>query len=136
MNKWQRKTGGQSLIEISVCLTAAIPVLLFLLDMGFAVLCSQVADEIARDAARVAASQRTTQAATTTANSVISRFKTSAVITKVSLSDDKVNYVPDDKVTVRIKMAVKLPVPFPFINNNPEFQAEAVQPVLVRSQQS
>lgn len=128
-----RNRNGQGLIEVVAGMVALVPIMLFLLDLGFSILCCQIADDLARDAARVAATQKSASAATASAAAILSNFKTSTIITNVALAGDKVTYQPNDEVSVQIALATKLPVPFPFINNNPEFKARAVQPVLAKS---
>lgn len=49
-----RKRNGQGVIEVVAAMVALVP-MLFLLDLGFSILCCQIADDLARDAARVAA---------------------------------------------------------------------------------
>ncbi len=124
---------GQCIVEMVVGTILLIPVILFMLDVGFAFVCTQVLDDLARDAARGAASQKSAKAAVKSAKNMLSRFRTSTLITNVSLADYGVAYPAKDTVIVRVRMDVNLPVPFPFINNSPKFLTEAVQPVLTTS---
>lgn len=105
-----------------------------MLDMCFALFCTQIVDHLAKNAARLASHQVKHELAEKVARTHLSTFKTSALIPAVQLGE--VNYVDDDHVIVKVKLQAKLPVEFAMINNNPVFQAQAVEAIVVKSKKS
>lgn len=126
-----RNRKGQALMEMMVGSMILVPIALFMLDMCFALFCTQIVDHLAKTSARVAASQPKQDLAEKQIQSCLNQFKTSVLIPSVKI--DTVNYVADERVTVKVKLQAKLPVDFLMINNNPVFQAQAVEAIVVKS---
>ncbi len=129
--KHRKKSCGQSMLEITAGLFVLVPLVLFLFDMYVMALSNQLVDNFAKDAARAAANQPDQGAAQTAATKALENFKRSDYVRSMVI--ENVNYVPNETVTVKVKMEVHLPVPFPVMNNDPVFVAQAIQPIVTVS---
>lgn len=145
--KRQRRTcTGQQIAEMMGGLLILVPIVLFLIDLGIIVNCSQLADKIAKAAARAAANQGSAADAKTAADSALATFSGSLGFASNLKLDDSfgtngVNYVPIDPadqtnknkglVQVQIKMDVTVPVPIPGVFPSPkQFVARDTEPVV------
>lgn len=133
-----KRRRGQSIIETVVGIIFLIPIVLFLLDVAVLVLSNQANDNLAKNAARAAASATpgpgqpgTSAVARTAADNVVSRFGaggTNPLITGARVSD----FVFDSgagQVSVTVDMDVRVPVPFPYFSTT-TFKAKAVEPIV------
>ncbi|MBI2812117.1 MAG: hypothetical protein HYX67_14975, partial [Candidatus Melainabacteria bacterium] len=84
---------GQSIVETVVGIIFMIPIVLFLFDVGVLVLANTANDNLAKQAARAAASavdpgtnQGTLVAAESAAQNIVNKFQTSGFIDKVQFS--------------------------------------------------
>lgn len=119
MNSRQRTRRGQCLIEVMIGSMFLVPIALFGLDITTLVLCESINDHLAKDAARAAANYQASSRAKAATTESIDGFKTSAIIQKAEL--DAFDYQSSKHVSVRTKMKVKLPVPFPFFEGTELF---------------
>jgi hypothetical protein len=129
-----RNQKGQGLVEVSVVSgVVMVPLVLFMLDLIFLYAANTLNDQYVKVAARAAASQSTPAGAEQAARSAIAKFPTSALITNLEVT--KVEYrTPQEfgaqkTVVVTTKMATVVPMPFPFLNEKPVFEAGAVEPI-------
>jgi len=124
---------GQGLLEVMVGLLVLVPIGLAMLDLAAIVLANQANDEIAKRAARAAASQSTLSSASTTVRQLKDSMKAAGMIkTLDELSVVEFATGGDQGVRVRSRITLALPVPIPFIPNsgNLKFVAEAVEPIV------
>ncbi len=98
------------------------------LDLTVLVTTSQSNEQWAELAARSAASQANAQNARLTAESCLAKAKTSNIVQSVAL--EGVDYdLGKGQVTIKTKMLVNMPVPFPFLSQV-ECHASAIQPIV------
>jgi len=98
------------------------------LDLTVLVTTSQSNEQWAELAARSAASQANAQNARLTAESCLAKAKTSNIVQSVAL--EGVDYdLGKGQVTIKTKMLVNMPVPFPFLSQV-ECHARAIQPIV------
>ncbi len=122
---------GQGLVELGAGLILLIPIALFLFDMYVMSLTNQMVDKFAKDCARAAANQPDQAGATQAAQTALQSFYASPYCTQISLT--KVDYVPNDTVSVTLDMDVHLPVPMPGISSTPHFHARSTEPIVTVS---
>ncbi len=139
---------AQSMIELVVGLTVMIPVLLFLLDIGSLTLATVINGDLAKHAARAAASASNGTAAQAATNSTLVNFGTSGIITRAQLAyfdywDPTTRRViggaglpsgfpaaQPGQVMVATTVTVKLPVQLPLLPATHNFSAYSVQPIV------
>ncbi|MBX9685613.1 MAG: hypothetical protein K2X27_02860 [Candidatus Obscuribacterales bacterium] len=144
---------GQSIIETVVGIIFLVPIVLFLFDVAVLVLCNTANDNLAKSCCRAAASAVDTATNTGTAdkaydaaNAIADSFAVSSIIEKpgasfltgFSYNDGTVTPkgTPPDppaatgQVICVTTMRVKVPVPFPFIPSQVDFQAKDVEPIV------
>lgn len=150
----QRKRLGQSIIETVVGIIFLIPIVLFLFDVAVLVLSNTANDNLAKSAARAAASATDASGkgngndAKTAASNIADNFATSPIIQKSGdsfvtgfewnggsgndvKSGEAITPAPSDgQVAVITTMKVVLPVPFPFLPASQDFKAKAVEPIV------
>ena len=127
----RRPTRGGSLIEAVVAAIFLIPIVLGMLDLVVMVMSSMDNDELAKNAARAAASQPDQNTSYQAALNVVNRFKTSNTITSVNMDDFK--YTQNDSILVATKMKVCLPVEVAGWGHL-TFVAQSVQPIVAPKQ--
>lgn len=153
-----RHSAGQSIIETVVGIMFLVPIALFLLDIAVVVMAHTANDNLAKTVARAAASAKdqqydegTAAAGYAAAQQAAGTFAESAIIVKPSTGSFVTGYCwngvgnPDSQgstwpsgvaqpqmgnVGVMTTMTVKLPVPFPFLPSQLDFNAMAVEPVV------
>lgn len=149
---------GQSIIETVVGIMFLVPIALFLLDIGVVVLGHTANDNLAKTVARAAASAKdttydegTSAAGFSAAQAAAGSFAESAIITKPNGGSFLTAYCwngvgnPQSEglswpgsmpqpgtgnVSVMTTMTVKMPVPFPFLPTQLDFQAAATEPIV------
>jgi hypothetical protein len=152
----RRKSKGQSIVETVVGIIFMIPIVLFLFDVAVLVLANTANDNLAKQAARAAASavdpssnQGTLAAGETAATNIVSGFATSGFIDKVAFAYLVYNSAakPENgalgaaptaaqtdpglgNVSVVIGMEARAPVPFPGFDTTRTFWARAVEPIV------
>lgn len=126
------RPSGQSMVELAAGLLILVPLALFLFDLYVLSLSNQMVDKIAKDCARAAANQPDQASANAAADTAMQSFTKSPYITDMTV-EHPVTYNPNDTVSVTLHMSVHLPVPFPVIDNNPQFVARAVEPIVTVS---
>ncbi len=141
-----RRQRGQEIAELVGGILVLVPIVLYLFDFAVVLMCSQLADQVAKAAARAAANQPTVGQADSAAQATADKYKKQAFITSLSLIAPTTNvpsgaqmgascaYNKNDRVVVQLNMTVKLPVPLPFVNQNANFQAQAIEPIVTISQ--
>jgi hypothetical protein len=159
-NNCQRRRRAQSIIETLVGIIFLIPVVLFLFDIAVLILANTANDHLAKAAARAAASATDSTGAAgdsfalTAAQNVVNNFKTSPLITDrnlqvlvyngpAGLKTDTGTAAPGGNVPAEANldpgagncaattwMAVRVPVPFPYLSNANYFYARAVEPIV------
>jgi hypothetical protein len=145
MAKIQRKHSGQAFIELAIGTMILIPLLLFLLDIFFCILCNQANDVLTKSAARAAAGSNSPLAAAEkiVADSIFGKgtgpVKASLVWFDFNNGEIKqgtpeaTGMAGAHKVVVVVKMSVTLPAPIPFLNSTPVFKAQSVEPTVNRN---
>ncbi|MBX9569915.1 MAG: hypothetical protein K2X77_13540 [Candidatus Obscuribacterales bacterium] len=150
----RRKPLAQSIIETVVGIIFLIPIVLFLFDVAVLVLSNTANDNLAKSAARAAASATDSAGkgngddAEKSAKAIADNFATSPIIQKsggsfvtgffwnggsgnqVSTGDPITPAPGDGQVAVITTMRVVLPVPFPFLPAHTDFKAKAVEPIV------
>ncbi len=124
---------GQGILEVVVGLLVLVPMGLAMLDLAAIVLANQANDEIAKRAARAAASQSTLSSARTVVKQLKDGIKAAGMIRTVDvLSVVEFATTGDQGVRVRSTITVCLPVPIPFVANSGslKFTAEALEPIV------
>ena len=104
-----------------------MPVALFILDLSVVIIANSINDSAVKNATRAAANQPSGQKAVQAATQSLASIRSTTIIKSIAL--EEVTYVPDQKVTCRTKMIVRLPVPLPG-QSNLTFVARAVEPVV------
>ena len=155
MSVERKRPRGQSIIETVVGIIFLIPIVLFLFDVAVLVLCSSANDNLAKSAARAAASATdavtnngTNAAARVAAIQICNNFQTSTLIQPASagilggkfmtgyfwngpgggVEGTNANCAAG-QVCVVTTMRVNVPVPFgPFTGS--DFRARAVEPIV------
>ncbi|HEY9793053.1 MAG TPA: hypothetical protein V6D22_21805 [Candidatus Obscuribacterales bacterium] len=153
----RRRTCGQSIIETVVGIIFMIPIVLFLFDVAVLVLANTANDNLAKQAARAAASavdpnnanQGTATVGQAAAQNTVNHFATSGFIDNVQFAYMVYNgsavtvssalgtppaLATNDpgtgNVAVTIAMEARAPVPFPGFNTQRVFWARAVEPIV------
>lgn len=129
-----RQIHGQAMIEcLAVASVFIIPLSMFMLDVFSLILCNSINDGLAKSAARAAAQQPDSRAASRAALEVINRFRPSSIVTSVQL-DNPLAYRTatgagqTNCVVVNTNMSCRLPVPIPGMPRL-QFRARAVEPI-------
>lgn len=127
---------GQAMLEVLVVAIAfLIPISLFAVDIFCCLAANSITDQYTKIAARAAASQPDQDNAQRAAEKAIEKFPKSEMLTDFKIDPVEYNPAnpsqPGSQGTVRIKstLSVKLPVPIPFLDTNPIFEARAVEPI-------
>ena len=124
----QRSRRGSSLVEAIIGFVVIIPIGLAAVDVATLVSAGQTNEQVAEQAARAAACQRSVNGAQKAAEESVEQTQTSNIITQVSL--DTVNYDPTmGQVTVSTVMQVRMPVPLPFLTTF-DLKATEMQPIV------
>ncbi|MBN8660651.1 MAG: hypothetical protein J0M35_09830 [Candidatus Obscuribacter phosphatis] len=124
----RRRERAQTLIEAIAGFAVIIPLALMAIDLTVLVTTSQSNEQWAELAARIAASQSNEQNARLSAESCLAKAKTSNIVQSVAL--EGVDYdLGKGQVTIKTKMLVNMPVPFPFLSQV-ECHASAIQPIV------
>jgi Flp pilus assembly protein TadG len=115
-------------VEAVVGFIVIIPIGLAAVDVATLVSASQSNEQIAEQAARAAACQRSDVGAQKAAEEVVEQTELNNIITSVNI--DQVTFNPAaGQVTVFSNMQVKMPVPLPFLNTF-DLRAQAIQPIV------
>lgn len=158
MIKKTRRNSAQSIVETVVGIIFLVPIVLFLLDIAVLVMANTANDNLAKTVARAAASAKdvstsegTAAAGFSAATAAANTFAESGIIGKSSSGSFLTGYSwngtgsPDSQgaawpgslptpnigdVGVVTSMKVSLPVPFPFLPSQIDFQAKAVEPIV------
>lgn len=126
---------GQAMLEVLVvAITFLIPLVLFAVDVFCCLAANSMVDHYTKIAARAAASQPTQEKADEAVAHVVNKFPRSGMFTNFQAT---VQHTPPNPSTPGVQgvvvvdstIAVKLPVPIPFLNTEPTFQARAVEPI-------
>ncbi|HEY9789159.1 MAG TPA: hypothetical protein V6D22_02090 [Candidatus Obscuribacterales bacterium] len=125
-----RNRKGQALIETAVAAIFIVPIALGLLDVTTMVLCNQINDSVAKNAARAAANQPNQTSAQQAAQNVFNHISHSSIITSVGFNAGGFKYSSSkDGVMVQSRMDVNLPVSIAGFQHQ-VFIAQSVQPIV------
>lgn len=144
MKKSSRRRTGQGFVEAVAGIVVIVPVSLYLLDFAAIVLCNQAVDQLAKSAARAAASTTPTTMPdpVQAAKNIVNQERTNSLIKSarvqwldydnglVTLNSPPAN-APSPaagEVSLTVKMKIALPVPFPGFRD--EFVAKATEPIV------
>jgi hypothetical protein len=123
-----RKPRGDALIEAVTIAMVLVPIALCLLDCIVLVLANNMNDTAAKNAARAAANQPDKPAAQAAAAKALESFNKSSIVESIEIASLKYP-ANKDKVTVRTRMEVRLPIPFPGYSHV-TFMAKDVEPIV------
>ena len=127
MRRTRRDKCGYTFAETFLGACILVPVALFILDLSVVIIANSINDSAVKNATRAAANQPSGQKAVQAATQSLASIRSTTIIKSIAL--EEVTYVPDQKVTCRTKMIVRLPVPLPG-QSNLTFVARAVEPVV------
>ncbi|MBU6454804.1 MAG: hypothetical protein KGS72_23755 [Cyanobacteria bacterium REEB67] len=126
--KNRRNSRASALVEAIVGIVVIIPIGLAAVDVVALISTSQTNEQIAEQAARAAACQRTAQDAQKAAEETCAKAPTSAIITAVQV--ESVNFDPGKgQVTVITDMNIHVPIPMPWLEIF-NLRAAAMQPIV------
>jgi Flp pilus assembly protein TadG len=124
----QRTSRASALVEAIVGIVVIIPIGLASVDVVTLISTSQSNEQVAEQAARAAACQRTAQDAQKAAEETCAKAPTSAIITAVQV--ESVNFdAGKGQVTVTTDMNIHVPIPMPWMNIF-NLRAAAMQPIV------
>lgn len=107
-----KRMRGQSLVEVVVGSTLVLmPMFMFGVDLITLVITATINRRISYEAARAASFQNDSMHARQAAQRMLNGLSTSSIIQKLSL--ESIEY-SSDEVSLRTKMKIKCPAPFPF----------------------
>lgn len=136
MKNFRRRGRGQSIIETVVGIIFLIPIVLFLLDVSVLVMAQTANDNLAKSAARAAASATpspgqpgTAGAGQSAAQRVLNNFATSSIITSKTMTQFDYDSGGTGNVTVGTQIVVRPPVVFPGFSQF-NFNARATEPIV------
>ncbi|MFN8656102.1 MAG: hypothetical protein U0105_07165 [Candidatus Obscuribacterales bacterium] len=135
MKTSKRLRRGQSIVETVVGIIFLIPIVLFLLDVSVLVMAQTANDNLAKSAARAAASATpgpgqtgTSSAGQAAAQRVLNNFATSSIITSKTMPTFDYD-MSTGNVTVGTQIVVRPPVVFPGFSQF-NFNARATEPIV------
>jgi hypothetical protein len=124
----RRSERATSITEAIVGAFVLVPIALCLVDLGVLVVANSINDTAAKNGARAAANQADGHDAFFAAQDAVNAFHTSPILKSITLLT--VDYPPDQSsVSVKTQVVVKLPIPFPGLDNL-TFQAQDVEPIV------
>lgn len=130
-----RKQRAQSIIETVVGIIFLIPLVLFLLDVSVLVMAQTANDNLAKSAARAAASATAgpgqlgnAGVGIAAAQRVVNEFATSSIITQKQMTNPDYN-LGTGNVTIGTQITVVPPVTFPGFSSF-QFRAQATEPIV------
>jgi hypothetical protein len=129
----QRFQSGQGLAELLCGMTILVLVALFLIDLFALAVGASFNDELAKRAARAAASKASGNEATVVVDQVRRSCPTNGIVEKVNtLRVSKFDARPGGGVRVRSVVSIRLPIPVPFCRSlgDVSFRAEAEEPIV------
>lgn len=131
-----RKQRAQSIIETVVGIIFLIPLVLFLLDVSVLVMAQTANDNLAKSAARAAASATAgpgqlgnATVGIAAAQRVVNEFATSSIITQKQMTPAPDYNTATGNVTVSTQITVVPPVTFPGFASF-QFRARATEPIV------
>ncbi|CAN5180187.1 hypothetical protein BH10CYA1_BH10CYA1_61050 [soil metagenome] len=127
----RRKTKGVGLVETIVMAIVLIPVTLFFLDLIVLVLANSINDNACKNAARVAANQRTFDNAINASEKVVAAYSKNSIIRSLKILTIDYDEANHTNVAVKTEMRVHMPIPFPGYSDF-TFRAQDVEPILVK----
>ena len=122
-----RSKRGTGFVEAVVAAIVLIPIALCLMDLIVLVIANSMHDTACKNAARAAANQPDQSSANSAADKSLESFRKSGIVKAIQINT--VEY-GDEAVAVETQMLVKLPVPFPGINDL-SFKAVDIEPIVV-----
>ena len=128
--KWtgnQRKNRGSCLVESLAGGIVMILVFLGFIDLGSVIAAQYVADNVAYDACRMAASASRGQQGLQAQNAIVQVFQPSSLISDIHL--ENVNQ-SGNLVMVKLRTTVNVPAPFPFFSQVTMYEQVALPAVL------
>jgi hypothetical protein len=130
-----RSKRGSGITESVVAAIVLIPLALCLLDLMALVVSNSMNDTLVKNMARAAANQTDSGAAFAAAENARQSFKPSPIISSINLEtfDYPPNGTQDPAVTVKTRMVVRMPVPFPFFGDSVQFVAQDVEPIVAQT---
>ncbi|MBS1952616.1 MAG: hypothetical protein JST89_00375 [Cyanobacteria bacterium SZAS-4] len=127
----RRKTKGVGLVESIVMAIVLIPVTLFFLDLIVLVLANSINDSACKNAARVAANQKTIEDAAPAAEKAVAAYSKNSIIRSLKLLTIDYDEANHTNVKVTTQLKVHMPIPFPGYSDF-TFLARDVEPILVK----
>lgn len=125
----RRRTIGSGFVETVVGALFLIPIAFCLLDLIVLVIANSMNDTAVKNAARAAANQSSGGSATNAAALSLQAIKPSMLVKSIVLDDLTYDDVNNTTVTVRTRMIVKLPIPFPGFDEI-TFKAQDTEPIV------
>ena len=127
--KYARRQKGQGFIEAVLGGMILIPIAFGMLDVGALVVAEQVNDAAAKQAARSAANEQTQALANQAASLAMDAFQPTMLA-----SSEMTRFTYDaDTVVVQTTASVRVPIPFPFLNEK-ALVAQDIEPVIAVTQ--
>ncbi len=126
----RRKTKGVGLVETIVMAIVLIPVTLFFLDLIVLVLANSINDSACKNAARVAANQRTFNDAITASEKAVAAYSKNSIVRSLKILTMDYDEAGHTKVAVTTEVKVHMPIPFPGYSDF-TFLAKDVEPIIV-----
>jgi hypothetical protein len=130
--KSSRSKRGSGLIESVLAAFILIPLALCIIDLIVLVIANSMNDTLVKNMARAAANQTDGGQAYQAALNARQSFKPSPIVDSIDLEtfDWPPNGASDPAVSVKTKMVVRMPVPFPFYGDKVTFIAADTEPVV------
>lgn len=123
----RRNKKGVSLIEAALGALILIPIALLIVDLIAIVVANSMNDTAVKNCARAGANQPNPQSAGEAADKVLATFQQSGIVKSLTLDD--LAYKDNDVCTAKTTMVVRVPVPFPGLNEI-TFRGTAVEPIV------
>lgn len=123
----RRSRRGVSLIEAALGALILIPIALLIVDLIAIVIANSMNDTAVKNCARAGANQPNPQSAGEAADKVLATFQQSGIVKSLTLED--LAYTENEVCTARTTMVVRVPVPFPGLNEI-TFRGMAVEPIV------
>lgn len=124
-----RDRKGSGFIETVVGAIFLIPICFCLLDLMVLVIANSINDSAVKNAARAAASQSSGVDAASAAAQSLAAIKPSMLVKSIVLEDFTYDDAGHTTTSVRTRMVVKLPIPFPGLDEL-TFKAQDVEPIV------
>ncbi|HEY9718641.1 MAG TPA: hypothetical protein V6C69_14305 [Trichormus sp.] len=130
-----RSKRGSGITESVVAAIVLIPLALCLIDLMALVVCNSMNDTLVKNMARAAANQTESGAGFAAAENARQSFKPSPLVGSIDL--EAFEWPPDGTqdpaVTVKTRMVVHMPVPFPYFGDSVQFVAQDVEPIVAQT---